>query len=40
MYEDSEILVNHGDDCAGFAEELRADGFEASAPELGETVEC
>jgi putative mRNA 3-end processing factor len=37
-YEDSEILVNHGDDCAGFAEELRADGFEASAPELGETV--
>ena len=38
-YRDTPVLVNHGDDCAGFAAALRADGFEASAPELGETVE-
>jgi putative mRNA 3-end processing factor len=37
-YKEAEILVNHGDDCAGFAERLRADGFDASAPELGETL--
>ena len=37
-YRDAEVLVNHGDDCAAFAEQLREDGFEASAPELGETV--
>ncbi|WP_435334684.1 MBL fold metallo-hydrolase [Haloarchaeobius sp. TZWWS8] len=38
-YRETPILVNHGDDCAGFAAELRADGFEASAPVLDETVE-
>ncbi|PSP17491.1 MBL fold metallo-hydrolase [Halobacteriales archaeon QH_10_67_13] len=37
-YEDAEVLVNHGDDCPGFAERLRADGYEARAPELGERV--
>ncbi|WP_435361476.1 MBL fold metallo-hydrolase [Haloarchaeobius sp. DFWS5] len=37
-YEDTPVLVNHGDDCAGFAAELREEGYEASAPELGETV--
>jgi len=39
-YEDSTILTVHGDDCPGFAKRLRADGFEARAPELGasETV--
>jgi len=37
-YRGSEVLVNHGDRCADFAEELRADGFDASAPEFGETV--
>ena len=37
-YRGSELLVNHGDRCADFAEELRADGFAASAPELGERV--
>jgi putative mRNA 3-end processing factor len=37
-YDDSEILVNHGDQCASFAEDLRADGYDASAPELDETV--
>jgi len=39
-YEGSTVLVNHGDSCAAFAEELREDGFNAAAPELGETVEC
>ena len=37
-YEDAEVLVNHGDDCPGFAERLRTDGYEARAPELGERV--
>ena len=36
-YDDAEILVNHGDRCGAFAEELRADGFDATAPALGET---
>ena len=38
-YRGAEVLVNHGDRCGTFAEELRADGFDAEAPELGETVE-
>ena len=38
-YRDATVLVNHGDRCAAFAEELRADGFDASAPELGDVVE-
>jgi len=38
-YEDAAVLVNHGDDTAGFAAALREAGFDASAPELGETVE-
>lgn len=38
-YAGAEVLVNHGDDCAGFAAELREDGVDARAPELGETVE-
>ncbi|MFB6138465.1 MAG: MBL fold metallo-hydrolase RNA specificity domain-containing protein, partial [Halobacteriaceae archaeon] len=38
-YPDARVLVNHGDRCVAFAEELRADGVEASAPALGETVE-
>ena len=38
-YDDAEVLVNHGDRCGAFAEELRAAGFDASAPELGATVE-
>jgi putative mRNA 3-end processing factor len=37
-YRDSRVLVTHGDRCAWFAEELRADGFDAEAPEVGETV--
>ncbi|ODR81471.1 MBL fold metallo-hydrolase [Haladaptatus sp. W1] len=38
-YRDATVLVNHGDRCAAFAEELRADGYDASAPELGSRVE-
>ncbi|WP_158055387.1 MBL fold metallo-hydrolase [Halorussus halophilus] len=37
-YRDAEILVNHGDRCEDFAEELRDDGYDASAPELGAVV--
>ena len=37
-YAGSRVLVVHGDDCEGFAAELRAEGVDASAPELGETV--
>ena len=37
-YRDARVLVVHGDRCEAFAEDLRADGFEASAPSLGERV--
>jgi putative mRNA 3-end processing factor len=37
-YEDSQVLVNHGDRCVAFAEELTESGYTASAPELGETI--
>ncbi|MFC3478016.1 MBL fold metallo-hydrolase [Halobacterium litoreum] len=37
-YRGSEVFVNHGDRCADFAEELRADGFDASAPALGDEL--
>jgi len=37
-YAGSEVLVNHGDRCEWFADQLRADGFDARAPERGETV--
>jgi len=36
-YEDALVLVQHGDRCEQFAEELRAEGFDADAPEVGET---
>jgi putative mRNA 3-end processing factor len=35
---DATVLVNHGDDCSGFANRLRTDGYDAVAPERGETV--
>ncbi|QAU13660.1 MBL fold metallo-hydrolase [Halorubrum sp. BOL3-1] len=38
-YRDARVLVNHGDRCAAFAEELRAEGVAASAPEIGEQIE-
>ncbi|MFC7235108.1 MBL fold metallo-hydrolase [Halosegnis marinus] len=38
-YGDATVLVNHGDRCGAFADELRADGYDASAPDLGATVE-
>jgi putative mRNA 3-end processing factor len=37
-YRDTPVLVNHGDRCGAFAEELRADGYESTAPDLGGTV--
>ena len=37
-YRGAEVLVNHGDRCGAFAEELRSEGFDAAAPELDETV--
>ncbi|MGM0387291.1 MAG: MBL fold metallo-hydrolase [Natrinema limicola] len=37
-YTDTPILVNHGDRCEAFADELRADGYDATAPELGEQL--
>jgi len=37
-YRESQVIANHGDDTAGFAADLRADGFDARAVELGETV--
>ncbi|QIB76581.1 MBL fold metallo-hydrolase [Halogeometricum borinquense] len=37
-YREVPILVNHGDRCDAFADELNDDGFDASAPKLGEKV--
>ncbi|MDQ2073352.1 MBL fold metallo-hydrolase [Haloarcula sp. NS06] len=37
-YRDTPVLVNHGDRCEAFATTLRADGYDATAPELGATV--
>jgi putative mRNA 3-end processing factor len=37
-YAGCEILVNHGDRCAAFATDLAADGIDATAPAVGETV--
>jgi putative mRNA 3-end processing factor len=37
-YGDTPVLINHGDRCEAFAEELSAGGLEASAPAVGETV--
>ncbi|MFT4922606.1 MAG: putative mRNA 3-end processing factor, partial [Haloarculaceae archaeon] len=37
-YRDVPVLVTHGDRCGDFATELRGEGFESQAPELGETV--
>jgi putative mRNA 3-end processing factor len=38
-YDDARVLVNHGDDCAGFATRLREAGVNASAPDLGATID-
>ncbi|MEE6210900.1 MBL fold metallo-hydrolase [Salarchaeum sp. III] len=37
-YRDAAVLVNHGDRCRAFADELREDGWDARAPGRGETV--
>ncbi|MCF2164524.1 MULTISPECIES: MBL fold metallo-hydrolase [Halobacterium] len=36
-YRDATVLVNHGDDCAAFADALRDAGFTARAPERDDT---
>ncbi|MFA1609942.1 MBL fold metallo-hydrolase [Halobellus rubicundus] len=38
-YRDVPVFVNHGDRCEAFAEELNGEGYRASAPAVGETVE-
>jgi len=37
-YRDARVVLNHGDDPAGFAADLRADGYDAEAAELGGRV--
>ena len=37
-YRDARLLVVHGDDTAGFADRLRADGYDAGAPAVGDRV--
>jgi len=37
-YEDTPVLIDHGDRCEAFAAALREDGYDGRAPELGETV--
>jgi putative mRNA 3-end processing factor len=37
-YRDRRVLVNHGDRCVAFAEELTGEGFDATAPDLGDAV--
>ena len=38
-YDDARVFVVHGDRCEAFAAELRAEGIDAAAPELGDVVE-
>jgi putative mRNA 3-end processing factor len=38
-YEDSKLLLVHGDDCADFADRLAADGYDTGAPAVGDVVE-
>ncbi|QPV61749.1 MBL fold metallo-hydrolase [Halosimplex litoreum] len=38
-YREADVLVNHGDRCEAFAAELREDGFDATAPAVGDAVE-
>ncbi|MFW5916877.1 MAG: MBL fold metallo-hydrolase [Halorubrum sp.] len=37
-YRGARILLNHGDRCAAFAADLRTDGFDAHAPEIGDRI--
>jgi len=37
-YRDSRVLVNHGDRCEAFAEELVDAGYDASAPAVGDEI--
>jgi putative mRNA 3-end processing factor len=37
-YRDTPVIVNHGDRCQAFADELADDGYRASAPEIGDRL--
>jgi len=37
--EPSQVICNHGDSCVAFAEELKGMGYDAVAPEMGQTIE-
>jgi len=37
-YRDAKVVVTHGDRCEAFAAELAADGYDAAAPAVGDTV--
>jgi putative mRNA 3-end processing factor len=37
-YRDATVLINHGDRCADFAEDLQEDAYDARAPELSESI--
>ena len=37
-YRDTQVLVVHGDNCEGFANRLRGDGYDASAPSVGDRL--
>ncbi|CCQ33902.1 mRNA 3'-end processing factor protein [Halorhabdus tiamatea SARL4B] len=37
-YRETQLLVNHGDRCEQFAAELAEDGYDATAPAIGETL--
>jgi putative mRNA 3-end processing factor len=38
-YGDARVLVNHGDRCGAFADELRTDSYDADAPDMGARLE-
>lgn len=38
-YEDSKIIINHGQRCLKFAEELKKKGFNAMSPKIGKEIE-
>jgi len=38
-YTEAPVLVNHGDRCLDFAADLREEGFDATAPELGNRLD-
>jgi putative mRNA 3-end processing factor len=37
-YRDATVFVNHGDRCESFATDLAGEGFDASAPAIGDEI--